>query len=405
MRTETIEETRGSILKLSSAQAQALQHLGRRLANTKQWWGEDEPVESRSAISCLQESPVEWRVTVLNAVGPISLGDLQIAVQPKIPVDHLLYLLGKSGELPRPDVERVQTAGGLHLWALVASWYVSAVEALLRGDLMRDYQLVTDELSVIRGHVHPLSSATAVYRGQLVFTCDFDDFTTDTPLNRLLKAAARTVSASGTLGWNVRRRASALLARMENVGSLRPSDEYAEVDRRTAHYVDAVSLARHVIHGQGRAIQEGDLPAWGFLIPTPVMVEAGLRAILQENLHPQWNVRKKGIQLSGSRLRFNPDLIFDGDLAVGDVKYKLVGRDWNRLDLYQVLAFGVAYRSRHCAVFNFRHPNMPTLSPLRVGDTDVVGISWQADEGLDPDEAAQMVVEATRSWLSDVATG
>lgn len=106
----------------------------------------------------------------------------------------------------------------------------------------------------------------------------------------------------------------------------------------------AIALGRNLLRWTGRSLAEGGAAAWTFLIRTPEMVEAGVRSVLAERLGPG-TVRKEGRQLVGSTLTFNPDLVFGGPaVAVGDVKYKLAGGDWDRSDLYQVVAFATAFR-------------------------------------------------------------
>src|SRR5205814_9710564 len=138
-------------------------------------------------------------------------------------------------------------------------------------------------------------------------------------------------------------------------------------DRRSGHYADALTLAKHVLHGQGRLFEHGVAPAWTFLIPTPRMVEDGLRNILAERLAPVWDVRKRGHQLQGSTLTFNPDFLFQDGLAVADVKYKLLGSHWTRPDLYEVLAFATAFKSTSCAVIQRRSWKL-SLSPVTPTD-------------------------------------
>src|SRR5438094_192110 len=100
LRTETLRESVEQLLFLTEAEAGLLASLGRRLASTKGWWGEEKP-EERTVISCVQALGGRWRVKVFNAVGLINVGALQIAVEPKIPLTHLLYLFGYSGQFPR----------------------------------------------------------------------------------------------------------------------------------------------------------------------------------------------------------------------------------------------------------------------------------------------------------------
>ena len=112
IRRETIEESREASIELSDDQAGALQHAGRKLASSKLWWGDAEEREDEpSAIICRRDSPGRWKVTVANAVGLIGIDGVQIAVRPKIPTAHLLYLLGRSGLFPRRTVGFPKSAG------------------------------------------------------------------------------------------------------------------------------------------------------------------------------------------------------------------------------------------------------------------------------------------------------
>jgi 5-methylcytosine-specific restriction endonuclease McrBC regulatory subunit McrC len=189
---------------------------------------------------------------------------------------------------------------------------------------------------------------------------------------------------------------------MEDVGELRLVDISATLDRRTHAYYSPFVLAKHVLRRQGRLIEHGSEVAWTFLIPTPLLVEQGLRSVLTEALNSRWSVQKRGLQLKGSTLTFNPDLVFAGGLAVGDVKYKLFRGEWNRADLYQVHAFAGAYRSRHCALVGFRTPESKPLPPLAIGDVEVRELCWPADTELSPILAAQTLVKTGKDWLSGI---
>jgi hypothetical protein len=50
------------------------------------------------------------------------------------------------------------------------------------------------------------------------------------------------------------------------------------------------------------------------------------------------SANKNAGKVEASNVTLNPDLIFGG-VAVGDVKYKMWERDWNRVDLYQAITF------------------------------------------------------------------
>jgi hypothetical protein len=102
-------------------------------------------------------------------------------------------------------------------------------------------------------------------------------------------------------------------------------------------------------------------------------------------------------------MRLNPDLVF-GNVATGDVKYKLLTKEWNRSDLYQAVAFATGYRVGQAAVFTFSSsvPNQ-TLPCVRVGDVRLRAIAWDCSPETSPAAAAEAMVAEAASWLLGIA--
>lgn len=386
-------------MSLSEIEAEALSAAGRRLASDKGWWGESETAEDRTVIRCTPQGDGKWSVRVADAVGLLSIGDLQIEVQPKIPALHLLYLFGESGGFPRLDEQMAHAATGLSLWELVATWYLTEVERLLRKDLMRDYHEAGGWLTVIRGRVDPVRTTQALSTGRVEALCQYEEFGANTSLNRVLLAAARQVSRSTSLPWADRRRALSVMARMNEVTALRPGDLHARTDRRTAYYGNALALAHHILTDQGRTIGAGAHYARTFLIRTPEMVEEGIRRILQRSLGDRWQIEKRGRQLVGSTMSFNPDLVVDDGLAVADVKYKWTTNEWVRADLYQIVAFAAEYRTQVAAVIGFGRSDSERR-PIQVGSIRVDPLDWNASETVSPQEAGERLTHDVEGWLS-----
>ena len=179
--------------------------LGRKLRSQKRWWGDtddtDDPDQStRTAIRVDQTSLTSYEVTVFNAIGAIGLSDLQLLVQPKIPMTHLLYLLAESQQLPpRSSEERASVKADEGLFVLIVRWFLDACERLLRLGLDRDYERVTADLAFARGRVDLIPTARSIFAGRPRVRCEFDSFSEDTSLNRVLKAAARQILAAPSL--------------------------------------------------------------------------------------------------------------------------------------------------------------------------------------------------------------
>ena len=398
MRTLAVIESQDANVSLSQQEAEALRAAGRRLASTSTYWGADTAPEERSVLGCRPRGRGRWTLRVRDAVGVIAIPGLQVTVEPKIPVSHLLYLFAHSGAFPRLDAQRAQVATSRSLWELVARWLVGEMEQLLRHGLMRDYHDATEESEVIRGRIDVPNATRAYYSGRTTFLCHFEEFGFDSPLNRVLLAACRVVSCSQALARDLRREAARVTTRLGEVGDLRPTDLRATVDRRTRHYRDAVLLAQHVIRSSGRAPRGGDSWSQSFLIRTPEMVEAGLRTLLAR-LAPGWHIRKQGIRLPGSTMTFNPDLVLGGGAAIADVKYKLATGDWNRADFNQVVTFATAYRSGVAAIVNFRTRDVLPVPGVTIGDMSVDELSWPADVATEPADAADQFAAAVSRWL------
>jgi hypothetical protein len=400
VRTEVLVESQPGLLAMCADEAAALSAAGRRLASDKGWWGESDAPEDRSVIRCTPYGSGLWTVRVADAVGLLSIGDLQIEVHPKIPLTHLLYLFGQSSRFPRIDDQLAGATTGASLWELVARWFLVEMEGVLRKDLMRDYQEARGWLKVIRGRLDPVRTILALNSGRVEALCEFEEFGANTALNRILLAGARHVAASSTLPRADRRRALSIAARMDDVTSIRPGDERARTDRRTAYYGNALGLARHIIAGQGRTIGAGAHYARTFLIRTPEMVEEGIRRILQRRLGDRWRIEKRGRQLIGSSLIFNPDLVMNDGLAVADVKYKWTEKEWVRSDLYQTVAFAVEYRTQVAALVGFRRAESGSRDAVMVGDIRINSIDWDASDEISPKEAEGRFGREFESWLS-----
>lgn len=399
-RTVVLTESETADLVLSEDEAAALAIAGRRLASNKQWWGASEPPEDRTVIRCSRVGPDLWSVRVLDAVGLIAVGSLQIEVKPKIPIDHFLYLLNMSGRFPRLDTSTIHASRGLSLWEMVATWFLSETESLLRKGLLKDYEEMSGWVPSVRGRIITTDTARALAVGRLEAHCIFEEFETNTPLNRILKEAARLISASALLPWPNRRRAASIVSSIPNAGALQSSDQEAVVDRHSRSYASSIALARHIISGQGRTIESGPETAWTFLIKTPELIEEGVRAVLRREFAGRREVVKRGRQIPGSTLTFNPDLLFDGGVATGDVKYKWLGREWKRSDLYQAVAFAVAFETDLAALGGFRATPLPEPRRLVIGDIEVREFEWIANADVPPEEAGRILAATVDEWLS-----
>jgi hypothetical protein len=103
VRTETLVESLPRDLELTVSEAKALVALGRSLGLAVVPPLDEQREESAetSLIRCTMNPDGRWCVVVSDAVGLVSIGDLRILVEPKIPSTHLFYLFSRAEILPR----------------------------------------------------------------------------------------------------------------------------------------------------------------------------------------------------------------------------------------------------------------------------------------------------------------
>jgi len=398
---ESITESKAKSINLSSEDAYSLLTLGTKLRGKKEWWGstEEDDDTSRSVIACFQNIDRTWSLTVHNAIGIIAASDLQITISPKIPANHFLYIVNKSRIFPRVDEQQLLAAQSKSFIDVVALWFIEAAEKLLRGELIKGYSEIIDMLNVVRGKIQTIETSQAFYRGVRVAHCEFEDFNTNIALNRVIKAAAEIVAGCPSFEVVLRRKAKAIISRMEGVGNLQHDDLRYPLERLTYHYRDALIFAKYLITSAGVQIFHGAKHAWSFLIRTPDIIEAGLREILTTGLMDSWNVKKKGILLDNSKLKLMPDLNFNDGMAIGDIKYKIASSDWGRPDLYQITTFATGFKSKLGLVIGFNTEDTSCPPPIKVGDLFINYFAWDAQEGSDPANAANKLLLSINNWL------
>ena len=404
MRIERLVESRGAVLDLSLDEAAALLEVGRRLASQDRWLRRREPEESAtpaSVIECIPFGHRRWSVRVPNAVGVIHIEDLHLVVEPKIPLRHLLYLFERSGAFPRIDTSTANLSTAESLWPLVAAWFLVALERLLRGGLSSGYRETRDELKVARGRIAPAPTSRAFMKGRVLLDCEYEDFDVDTPLNRVLKAAGMAVAGSAALDWDLRRRATRAMNHMEGIGRLGPNDlAAARPERHTSRYAAPLQLAKHILLATGRGIEIGEEHGYAFLIRTPDMVEEGLRRVAGEALGGRVAVAKRTWFLRGSHHSLTPDIVF-GNMAVGDVKYKLWAGDWDRSDLYQLVTFATGFGVTEGLRLGFAtvgsSPQTVHVGPVRLSVCD-----WLCDGTVGPPDAERRFASAIQEWWGRV---
>ena len=417
-RTTTITESIFSTLQLSPVQASELRRIGRDFANQTNEFEdadesslEDEIVGEKTVIDCIRidssatsDGLQEYRIRVRNRVGSIRIDGLTLLIQPKIPFDHFAYITKNAIGNPACLNRSVDLSTHQTFQELIARWFLNSVEELVPDRLLRDYYQHQGYLSSVRGAIDPLLTSQKFMTGQLQVFCRFEEFEIDIPANRIIREALRRISQLSYLPKEIRSNARAKFHSIDPISEYSTSDLKVIADRRMLMegYEPALTLAKDLLSNQGRSIEDGKKHSNIFLQYTPIIIENGLRSILQYDLRGKVNVGKHGINVEPLKPA-QPDLVFefDGCRNVGDIKYKNVsGWEEIRGDLYQSVFFAAAAKSFRSVVAAFDNTGECNLPNVSVGNHSVSGVLWNSQPGSDPDQSRKEFVKQMNSWLN-----
>jgi hypothetical protein len=148
---------------LSDVEVDTFRELGRNLAkNSHAEPADDDEIGDladeegvKTWIRCSRSSSKSpWKIYVPDAIGVIASGTTDIVVNPKIDFKHFMHIARRSIGSPQISSTEVFTDSSFDFWEVLANWYVSRLEELLKLDLYKDYQSQTGDLQFVRGSIN-----------------------------------------------------------------------------------------------------------------------------------------------------------------------------------------------------------------------------------------------------------
>ncbi len=289
---------------------------------------------------------VGYQIKATSYVGTISVPGFVLHIDPKVPVWNLLYLLTWSTHRLQVNPQDVARAGG-DLTTALTVLYTQMLERVLVLGVDRAYVEETDRLVSLRGRIDwPTQSRSAGLPTPLA--CRYDDWSVDTPPNRLVKAASQVLLRQPSVPFATAHALKRLVALLNEAGPLRSSDLINDLHltRLNAHYDEVTRLARAILTFAGLAHGPGLTPSPAFLINMNDVFEDFVHASLSHVLQGKVEVSRHRVVPLGSKHEVpgEPDLILTDpsgrDALVADAKYKLTRDGRGRSsDYYQLHAY------------------------------------------------------------------
>ena len=297
-----------------------------------------------------------YRLRPEAVIGALELGDLSIAVRPKLDISRVIYLASYAMGAYKPRKERFDFKSEPTLVEALALALTSAARRAFAQGLLHGYRTEQDALRTVRGRIDMAEQLRRRFDVLVPVEVSYDEFTDDMLANRLAKAAAELLGRERLEDSRSRDGLRWMSATLANVTPVRfPPQEVPEVafDRLNEHYREVVSLSRLILRHQALELDRGATRASGFLINMNDVFQGFVTRALRESLGVSERTLRSDKRLprpiflaEGKRLRLEPDLTWwDGRTCtfVGDAKYKRIDvRGAPNADLYQILAYATA---------------------------------------------------------------
>lgn len=352
----------------------------------------------------------EWRRAKLwpkQWVGVVQVGDLTVEILPKIdPREpdrgasdgdvalarrNLTYMLAMAGELPlRPrDVASLATEEASLLDVFIDIFARRLSDELKRGR-HRNYVRRQNNRNVLKGKLkfaeHIRHNAARKDR----FFVEYDEYLEDNRLNRIFRAACRTLQtvASRPATEEQLRRCLLLLDDVEDVPVRPPDFERVQFTRNNRRFRSSFEFCRLLYLGRSPTAAAGGVRTYSVLFDMNSLYERFIAEVVRRHVlrgdrttKYELDVQSEGTERhllwtgasgSGGAVRMKPDIVVT-ERAAGleeDARVELVmDTKWKRLergtsggitglstaDLYQLYAYTRRYRARR-GILLYPHP-------------------------------------------------
>lgn len=282
-----------------------------------------------------------------GVAGILSLGDLEVRIEPKVPVSHVFRMLEFSYNLrgARFYDEAVSVATIEDLQEHLISMLCKMILARARRGLYRCYVAREESLPYFRGQVSFLQTLLNTKRGVPKLECRFEEHDADNVDNRiLLHAVSRALGC--TLRPNTRRSVELAYRVLKGAVSHETFSslqcQQRTYNRLNSDYLVMHSICRLIIDCTGVANEEGPLTFVSFLLDMPRIFESFIAEWLRQNIGSGFRVRSQVSKRVDANFQMNirPDIVVEdtrtfAPLAILDTKYK-IGSTPSPEDFYQI---------------------------------------------------------------------
>ena len=255
-----------------------------------------------------------------------------------------------DGELASMDTQRCD------LLEILIRLFIARLLTIVRRGLPRRYREHQEDLNRLRGRLNVTRQVTRFVGRPDQIACRFEEWSEDTPLNRVLKAAVSRL-AGLTRSADTSRRLAELAARLEFVGDTAdPLREPVRLDRTNTAFHDIYRQACRFLAREWQDTTTGAAQGFALLFPMNELFEEfvgrSVRAASSRPVHLQ-HQRHYAIDAARPLFALRPDIAVEtpDGWVILDTKWKRLTFGDDKLgiassDIYQMAVYGDAYRAQ-----------------------------------------------------------
>jgi 5-methylcytosine-specific restriction enzyme subunit McrC len=280
-----------------------------------------------------------------SKIGMVRVGDIQIKVMPKFPVNNLFYLLGLHDGI-KFETDSVNIEESHNITDLIFESFLRNVIASTSRGLLTGYRRVEEASKVLRGRVL-VGEQLKRRQGQMYpVEVAFDEFSENIPENIELNMAITKAMKFGNLTPAQHRDFRHLSRRFSEIDTSKLEVNWTK-SRHNIHYWNSLVLADLINSGKGFYEELGGVAVSGFTVDMYRVFEKFLLRELKLRLERHGGVvETKYLHLDEeNRQKAQIDIMWhkDGQIKfIADAKYKDPASNWESA-LYQVNTYATAF--------------------------------------------------------------
>ena len=337
-------------------------------------------------------------------VGVIQVPGLQVEVLPKIDEadlngkdeketqarSNLLYMLSVAGQVPvrDRDVARLASRKASLSETLAAIFADRLRRELLRGP-ERVYIRREENLRRFKGKLLIAHQVLRNAAHRERFFCRFDEFSEDTLMNRIFRAACRVLlNSTHTPSTQDRlRHCLLLLDGVEDVFVHNELFDQITITRQNERFVDVLHFCRLILQGRSPTVRSGRERSFSLLFDMNRVFEDFVAAFLKKQVMPLFDGYRLYSQAKSQRrhlmrdrergvLLLQPDILITSNdrQLVLDTKWKQFSGKVGRDDLYQIYAYTKRYECQRSVLL------YPHVLEVKCLDYDIMGADGATGE-------------------------